>query len=287
MDWVTSMNAAVSYIEARLDGEIDLAELGRIAGCSAYHFQRVFGYMANTTLAEYIRRRRLTRAAFDLQSGGEKVLDTALRYGYDSPTSFARAFQQMHGIAPSQAKSNGSGFVSYPPISFQISILGGSAMNYRIEQKEAFRIVGKKIRTTMEEDKGLKEIPEFWGRIHREGLLAQICPLMDTEPAGVLGVCAGSWENQSAFDYYVGVATTQATPEGMVEYEVPVATWAMFECVGPMPQAIQQLQKRIVAEWLPASGYNYGEAPDIEIYGEGDQGSPNYKSWVWMPVVKK
>lgn len=286
MDWMNKMNEAVAYIERGLDGEIDLAEAGRIAGCSAYHFQRVFGYMANTTLAEYIRRRRLSRAAVELQGSDAKVIDVAMKYGYDSPTAFSRAFAALHGMSPSEARSAAGSFTSYPPLSFQITIQGVHAMNYRIEQLESFKIVGAKLATTTENDRGYAEIPEFWARTAQSGAIPKLCTLMDRQPMGVLGVSQGDW-NKTAFDYYIGVATNQPTPPEFEELVVPAATWAIFESVGPMPGAIQELQKRIVTEWLPSSGYGYAEAPDIEVYGEGDQSAADYRCQVWLPVVKK
>ena len=164
MIWLDRLEQALTYIEQNLEQEISLEELGRIACCSPFHFQRMFSYLAEMPLALYIRRRRMTRAAFDLQKGG-KVLEIALKYGYDSPTSFARAFQSVHGIPPSHAKAQGSQLKAYPRIHFQIQIKGDTEMNYRIEQKEAFRVVGKKITLSADgaEASNLQAIPAFWG----------------------------------------------------------------------------------------------------------------------------
>lgn len=287
MEWIGRMNAAVAYIEANLDGEIDMKEVGRLASCSVYHFQRVFSYMANVTLAEYIRRRRLTRAAFDLQGGAEKVIDIALKYGYDSPTAFNRAFQQLHGMPPSEARADGKSFVAYPPLSFQITIQGVTAMNYRIEQKDAFRVVGMKLATTSENDLSAQEIPAFWEKVAKEGTIPRVCALMDGEPTGLMGICVGSWSQESTFDYLIAATSSKPAPEGMEAYAVPAATWAIFECTGPMPLAMQDMQRRVMTEWLPTSGYEYANAPDIELYSDGDNSKADYKSWIWLPIVKK
>ena len=93
--------------------------------------------------------------------------------------------------------------------------------------------------------------------------------------------------NGKDFDYYIASATDNPVPQNMHEYLVPATTWAIFECIGPMPTAIQELQKRIITEWLPTSGYEYADAPDIEVYPEGDTSSPNYRCEVWLPVIKK
>ena len=108
MEWLKKLGAAVAYIENNLDGEISYDEAARIACCSPYYFQRVFSYVSGVSLAEYIRRRKMTQAAFDLQRTDSMVLDVALKYGYSSPTSFNRAFQKVHGIAPTAARTAGS-----------------------------------------------------------------------------------------------------------------------------------------------------------------------------------
>lgn len=288
MQWLSQLNDAINYLEEHLDDEIDLARVAQIAECSTFHFQRVFSYVAGVPLAEYIRRRRMTRAAFDLQNTEEKVIDIALKYGYDSPTSFNRAFQSIHGVAPTAARAGGIALKAYPPISFKITIKGEAEMNYRIEKKDAFRIVGPKITAnhSPESEEGFTVVPKFWGRATAEGLVPKLCMQMDSDPKGVLGVSVGDWANGTNFDYYIAVASTQPAPEGMEEYEVPACTWAIFECKGAMPDAMQNLQRRIVTEWLPTSGYKYADAPDIEQYCEGDQRSDDYVCWVWLPVEK-
>lgn len=141
MDWLKNWNEALDYLERNLNGEIRLEELGQLAGCSVYHFQRMFSYLAGVPLTEYIRRRRMTLAASDLRAG-ERVLDVAQRYGYDSPTAFNRAFQSVHGVAPSLAKQDGVRLKAFPCIRFKFVVKGDTEMEYQVVQKEAFRIVG-------------------------------------------------------------------------------------------------------------------------------------------------
>lgn len=290
MDWLKRMNEAIGYIEENLEGKIDYLAVAQKACCSSYHFQRMFSYMAEVPLSEYIRRRRLSCAAFDLQNTEDKVIDIALKYGYDSPTAFTRAFQNLHGITPNAAREEGVMLKAYPPISFQISIKGASVMNYKIEKKEAFRIVGPKLSTTMENSVCFEDIPKFWNETAMSGKIAQLGSMIDQAPFGMLGVSACDSESMgaiSAFDYYIAAPTSKAVPDGMEEFTVPAATWAVFECIGPMPGAIQEMQKRITTEWLPTSGYEYGSAPDIEVYYDKDGTKPDTRSEVWIPVVKK
>lgn len=285
MEWLDRLNQAIGYIEKNLDNEIDYAQLARIACCSTFHFQRMFSYIANVPLSEYIRRRRMSSAAFELQNSDRKIIDLSLKYGYESPTAFNRAFQNVHGISPSAARAEGVSLKAYPRINFQITIKGDVEMNYRIEKKEAFRIVGVMEHLDMPVEESMERVPQFWAETFRNGMFEVVCKLSNQEPCGVLGV--STCMNGKDFDYYIACATDRKAPKDTVEYVIPAATWAIFDCVGPMPQAIQELQKRVVTEWLPTSGYEYADAPDIEVYPEGDTLSQDYKSEIWLPVVKK
>lgn len=162
MDSLKSMNRALKYIEENLTNDIDFKEVAKLAFCSEYHFKRMFSFLAGVSLSEYIRRRRLTLAAFELKDSNVKVIDIAIKYSYKSPDSFARAFQHLHGIRPSEARNNGHSLKAYPPMTFQLSIKGGSEMNYRIEEKEAFRIVGIKKRVPIIFKGVNPEIASMW-----------------------------------------------------------------------------------------------------------------------------
>lgn len=288
MDWLSNLNEALTYIEQNLDNEIDLNHVAKTACCSSFHFQRMFSYMAGVPLSEYIRRRRMTKAAFDLQNSEQKIVDIALKYGYDSPTAFNRAFQSVHGVAPSVARREGINLKAYQPISFKISIRGEVEMNYRIETKDAFRIAGCKLTVPNSPDnaEAFSRIPKFWQESAQKGVIPELCKLMDGQLPGILGVCVGDWEKDSFFDYYIAVSSKESLPAGMHEYMVPASTWAIFECKGPMPTAIQKMQERIMTEWFPSSGYQYADAPDIEVYSDGDNTAQDYTCWIWVPVKK-
>ncbi len=281
MEWITQMNRAIAYIESKLTEEIDYEELGRAACCSSYQFQRMFGYIAGLPLSEYVRRRKMSRAAEDLQNG-EKVLDVALRYGYSSPTAFSRAFQSVHGLNPSQVKQETAVVKSYLPLTFKLTIKGASEMNYRIEKKEEFRVVGLSCPMNNELEENFKNIPLFWDKVVEDGSLEQLERLADaSSPKGLLGVCSCIGE-ESNWKYYIAVASAQSV-EGMEEYEVPAATWAIFSgsCgEEQLSKAIQDLGQRVITEWLPSSGYSYGTGPDLEVY----LNDTDFE--IWIPVVK-
>lgn len=281
MEWIERLNDAVGYIEEHLTEEIDYERLGKIACCSSYHFQRMFTYMAGVPLSEYIRRRRMSLAAVDLQSTGIKIIDVAGKYGYNSPTAFNRAFQSVHGIAPSAVKNEGVSVKSFPPVSFKIIVKGVEEMNYRIETKAAFRIVGVSVPLEKDIEKNFAVIPRKWQETAVNGTLQKLTGLMDTQPMGVLGV--STCNDTEPWRYYIAVSSSQ-TDKDLEEYTVPAATWAVFPGAGTN-QSIQELERRIVTEWLPTSGYEYGNAPDVEVYLNPDPQNAQYE--VWIPVVRK
>lgn len=280
MEWIDRLNEAMEYIEAHLTDKIDYGRLSQIACCSSYHFQRMFAYMAGIPLSEYIRRRRMSLAAVDLRNG-EKIIDVAHKYGYSSPTAFNRAFQTVQGIAPSLVKNESVMIKSFPPISFKITVKGVEEMNYRIETKEAFRIVGVSVPLEKEIEKNFAVIPGKWQEISMNNTLQKLIQMMDTPPMGVLGV--STCNDEEPWRYYIAVSTSKDA-DGLEEYIVPAATWAVFEGSGTN-QSIQELERRIVTEWLPTSGYEYGNAPDVEVYLNPDPQNAQYE--VWIPVVKK
>lgn len=281
MEWVDRLNESINYIEEHLTSEIDYEQLGRIACCSAYHFQRMFTYMADVTLSEYIRRRKMSLAAVDLQSGDEKVIVIAEKYGYHSPTAFNRAFQSVHGVAPSAVKGEGVSVKSFPPITFTVAVKGAEEMNYRIETKEAFRIIGVSAPLERELEKNFATVPQMWERVSTDGTIEKLAGMMDAQPMGLLGVCACNDEEQ--WKYYIAVSSTKKSDE-FEEYMVPASTWAVFSGTGTN-QSIQELEQRIIREWLPTSGYEYANAPDIEVYLNPDPQNAQYE--VWIPVTKK
>ena len=282
MEWLDRMNDVLTYLEANLDGEIDLEQAAQLAACSQFHFQRMFTYIAGVPLSEYLRRRRMTLAALELAGGNVKVIDLALRYGYDSPTAFNRAFQSVHGVPPSRARDSGVRLTAYPRISFTLTVKGETSMNYRIETLEAFRIVGLKVTLPMDVEQSFAQVPLFWQQSAPR--VPEMMPLMNGTPKGLLGVSACM--SGETFDYFIAVASDAPVPQGMAESTVPACTWAIFDCVGAIPDALQTLQKRIVTEWLPTSGYEYANAPDIEVYFEGNQFSPDYRCEAWLPIKK-
>ncbi|MHC5227934.1 AraC family transcriptional regulator [Enterococcus sp. LJL99] len=283
MEWIDDLNDVMTYIEKHLTDEISYDELAKLAHCSTYHFQRMFSYMAGVPLSEYIRRRRMSLAAVDLQTTDMKVIDIALKYGYNSPTAFNRAFKTIHQISPSETRNNVVVLSSFPPLEFTLSFKGVEKMNYRIEEKNELRIVGISEALSKNIEENFEVVPKIWNEFASQGILAQLIPLMNNELPGVLGVSACFTEEK--WRYYLAVTSDTPCPEGLEEYTIPAFTWAVFSGSGAMPTAIQELEKRIVTEWLPTSGYEYANGPDIEVYLTPDPADSVFE--VWIPVTKK
>lgn len=296
MDWLDRVNGAIKYIEENLAGEIDYKAAARIACCTEYQFQRMFSFITDIPLSEYIRRRRLTLAAFELQNTDVRIIDLALKYGYDSPVSFARAFRRLHGVNPASARENGTNLKAYPPISFHISIKGDVEMNYRIEDKNAFSVFGVEEIFTTENGENLRKIPEFWNRVLEDGTIDRIeaaSGLKCDGTPGIMPVNAVMCHREtggSTFPYMICALTPKSgVPEEFTSVQIPALTWAIFTSDEYTPdkttETIQKLWKRIYSDWFPTSGYEHGNGPEFEMYGSSGKGMKYCE--VWIPVVKR
>lgn len=222
-------------------------------------------------------------------NNGKIYLEIALKYGYESPESFTRAFSKFHGITPSEAKKNGSKLKSFSRLSVKITLSGGSMMDYKIVEKEAFEIIEKVEAHSIENDVNAKSIPDFWTKSHNDGTVKTLLE-NTTDRTFIFGVCYGNNSDcTKTFDYSIGAVYNQKTtvPKGFRKNIIPARTWAIFECKGAMPKAMQDMWHKITSEFFPTSGYQPTYEMDIEAYTEGDMGGSDYRSEIWIPVVKK
>jgi AraC family transcriptional regulator len=302
MDWLERMNEAITYIEDHLTGEIDFDKVARTACCSSYHFQRMFSFITGVPLSEYIRRRRLTLAAFELQTGGARVIELAGKYGYDSPNSFTRAFEKLHGISPSSARSAGTRLKAFPRLSFHISIKGDMEMDYRIEQRPAFSVFGKSITVSVVDGECYRQIPEFWLKCVEDGTMERILKAASGGETATLrgeifgndkmllnAVMFGHESQTGTFKYMVCQNVPQSgVPDGFETLRVPPLTWAVFPTERhPADQTtgkIQAIWQRVYPEWFPTSGYEHADGPDFELYHHAGDGQ--FIAEVWVPVQK-
>ena len=202
MDWLNAMNNAVEYMEANITEKLDIEKVAKIALSSTFHFQRMYHMITGVTIAEYIRRRRLTLAAQDIISG-EKIINVAYKYGYETPEAFTKAFGKMYGISPSAAREPGANLKAYPKLSFHISIKGDKDMNYKIFDKESFTVIGKQTRITMTCEKNFNQVPKFWDDCIKDGSYQWISSKADK--LGVLGVSKDFDKYKDEFNYMIAI----------------------------------------------------------------------------------
>ncbi|SHF08353.1 AraC family transcriptional regulator [Fodinibius roseus] len=290
MDWLDKMNGAMNYIEDNLTTEIDYWEIARSACCSEYHLRRMFPFITGVSLSEYIRRRRLSLAAFELNSNNIAVRDVATKYGYSSPDAFTRAFKNWHGITPSDARKHGEQLKAYPRMIFHLSIEGGVEMNYRIEEKNTFNIVGIMKRVPIVFEGPNPEIESMWKELD-EQQLARLKELSNVDPKGIISASTnfseGRMEEEGELDHYIGVATTNKAGDNFAQLTVPVSTWAVFESIGSFPETLQETWGRIYSEWFPTSNYELAKGPEMLWNENKDTDSATFKSEIWIPVSEK
>lgn len=288
MNTLSQFNDAMRYIEENLTEEINIDYLAQVAGCSKYHFSRMFSFLAGIPLSEYIRKRKLTVAGLSLSSNQEKIIDVALRFGYESPEAFSKAFLAMHGVSPSQARKNKTQLKAFPPMTFQLSIKGGIEMDYRIVEKPSFNIVGFKKQVSLQ-FKGVNTQVESLVKNLTPEIIGELKSLCNIEPKGMLSVSTNFSDRiveGSTHDQYLGVATTMDFPKNYEVLDVPASTWAVFSAVGKFPDALQDTWSKIYSEWLPSSQYELIQGPEMLWNGSPDTTKSDYKSEIWIPVKK-
>lgn len=292
MDWITGIQRSIDYVEDHIMEPIDYEEVAKRAYSSSFHFQRVFSILCGFTLGEYIRFRRLSLAGSELTSSDAKVIDVALKYGYDTPESFSRAFTRFHGIAPSQVKNNHVILKSFSRLSVKLILNGGNTMDYRIETKDAFKLVMKKKQVTRNQELTAAEISQFWQQCGMDGTIPALCKYIPKENIFnncIVGASFGKDATSQEFPYAIGAMYNGAPIEEadfLVE-EIPAHTYVVFPCVGKMPESFQKLYQQIYSEFFPASEYQPCGGTDFEAYPSADVFAPDYRCEIWVAVEKK
>ena len=290
MDWITGISKAIDYIEEHITEPTDYARAAKEACSSPFNFQRVFALLCGYTLGDYVRMRRLTLAGEDLLSTDAKVIDVALKYGYDSPESFSRAFTRFHGVSPSAVRK-GAAIRSFSRICVKLILTGGSIMEYRIEKKQAAKIICRRREFTKPgDDYTNREIPEFWNECGRDGSIQKLCGYIkdSAQFKGLLGVCFSTEMTDSGFPYGIGAEYDgESDPQDFEIVEIPAYTYAVFTVRGRMPDAFRETYRKICTEFFPQSGYEYGNGVEIEAYPSADVQNPDYTCEIWIAVKPK
>lgn len=290
MDWITGISKAIDYIEEHITEPTDYARAAKEACSSPFNFQRVFALLCGYTLGDYVRMRRLTLAGEELLSTDAKVIDVALKYGYDSPESFSRAFTRFHGVSPSAVRK-GAAIRSFSRICVKLILTGGSIMEYRIEKKQAANIICRRREFTKPgDDYTNREIPEFWNECGRDGSIQKLCGYIKDSARfkGLLGVCFSTEMTDSGFPYGIGAEYDgESDPQDFEIVEIPAYTYAVFTVRGKMPDAFRETYRKICTEFFPQSGYEYGNGVEIEVYPSADVQNPDYTCEIWIAVKPK
>lgn len=288
MSWIVGVQRAINYMEDHMKEELDYGKIADEANCSSYYFQKIFHILCGMSVGEYIRSRRLSLAGTEIIRSNKKIIDIALEYGYESPESFTRAFREFHSVSPSEARKHKGGLRLFSRLSVQIIVKGGSLMdNYTIVEKDAFHVLERVEVHSISREENKNTIPDFWERAHQDGTVGKLLELTH-DKSYIYGICYGNTtEDNQTFEYGIA-AKYHGThiPEGFRIREIPARTWLVFDCVGPMPQAIQEMFHHIVTEFLPGSEYQPTYEFDIEAYSAGTMNAADYQSQIWIPVEK-
>lgn len=279
------MNKVMDYIEENLDGVINMDEAAAIMCQSTVSFQRIFSIVMDISIFEYIRKRRMTLAAFEMQNSRSKVIEVAMKYGYESPEAFTRAFKEIHGVSPSVARKEGTQLKMFPRISFLLTVKGDVEMDYRIEKRDAVKIYGIERIFTTEGGKNLVEIPAFWKNSMEDGQLENLIQSTNNTQKHVNAVCQYREIEGNKFPYMLFVfQNNQCDTEGYIEIEIPAGTWAIFKSethtMEQTSEVIQSLTRRIYTDWLPTASYEKEDGYELEMYYDTDDGKCYCETWI-------
>ncbi len=275
--WNEGITNAITYIEENLTEALDINKIADKVNVSSFYFQKIFNVLCGFTVGEYIRNRRLTLAAQELCSTNTKVIDVALKYGYDSPDSFARAFTNFHGINPSAAREYGSKLNSFAPLIIKLTLEGGTMLEYKIVEKSQFTVMGKSRKFEIET--AYNDIPKFWNEHMESNDSKVVC--------GMYGICIDS--DTKSFDYMIAdnYIPWNEVPKGYETKVIPASTWAIFPCHGALPKALQDVNTKIWSEWMPScKAYKLAGNYNIEMYTPPCENPNDNYNEIWIPVEK-
>lgn len=284
MEWIESIREAITYIEENITEELSISEVANKVNISPFYFQKGFAMLCGYSLSEYIKKRRLSLAGSEVVSTNEKIIDLSIKYGYDSPDSFTKAFSRFHGVTPSEVRRGKAMVKSFAPLKIKFSLEGGFIMEYKIVEKDEFKVVG--VGGKFKYESAVRDIQGFWSEYNSKS---------ERPVCGMYGINMDETMGGSEFEYYIADNFTEekAAKEGCVVKTIPKFTWAIFPCHGNCQVAMPEVNKKIFSEWLPnnkdyeiAAGYNIEMYSDPSEYKNGVL-DDNYYSEVWIPVKRK
>ncbi|MBP5221843.1 MAG: AraC family transcriptional regulator [Lachnospiraceae bacterium] len=296
MEWIAAMQQAIAYLEEHLLEEVNYEDAAKYVHTSSYEFHRAFSFLTGMTANAYIRSRRLSLAAREIVETDARITDIALKYGYETPESFTKAFTRFHGIAPKMAREEAAKLCLFNPLVIKITVEGGKRMDYRIVQtkEQKFIAVVKSFRNEIINDDDNHDIPDFWTECQKKDFIKRLCGLRPDGKRDLYGLCSPTKEGAETFDYGIGVLldkeTAEYDPEEMEKegyrvWDVKPGTYVVFDCIGENGDCISETWEKFYKEFLPQMGYEAEAETDYEIYYE--KGRSGLLCELWIPVRKK
>ncbi len=285
MEWAEAIGEAVKFMESHITENITMYEVAKQVNISPFYFQKGFSILCGYSIAEYIRNRRMALAGEELITSNITVMELAMKYGYDSPDSFTKAFSRFHGSTPLAVRKNKSMIKTFAPLKLTISLKGGYRMDYKIIKKEAFTVLGASKEFSYENAK--QEVPLFWQEHYSSGRGNYV--------GGMFGINIDPQMGNETFEYLIADIYNPALdiPEGLIVKTIPALTWAVFPCRGALPDSLEDVNTKIFSEWLPAlQDYEFAAGYCVEMYDAPDKypggtNDENYYTEIWIPVKKK
>ncbi len=286
---------AICYMEEHICENISYVEVAESVHMSNYNFHRTFSFIVGMTANEYIRKRRLTLAAIELQTTEISVIDVAYKYGYQSPESFSKAFLRFHGSTPKQAKKKGAKLHLFNPLVIKITLKGGSIMDYRVEHGERQRFIAlvKAFPNEIINDDNDHSIPDFWAECYEKDLIEPMKLLRAEGRRDLYGLCSPTKDGETHFNYGIGIVIDENTDitkledfirNGYSVWETEPVDYVVFKCFGSDGDCISETWSKFFKEFVPQTGYTQTDDTDYEIYFENSE--DNLFCELWIPVRK-
>jgi len=284
VNWNESISKAIEYIENNLTNDITIEDISNYSYISPFYFQKGFAMLCGYSISEYIRNRKLSLAGYELLNTNNKIIDIALKYGYDSPDSFTKAFTRFHGCTPTAVRKGGK-IKEFAPLKINVILKGGYTVEYTLEEKESFKVVG--LKSNIKYETANIDIPRIWTTFFKKYPFSKVKPKYAVNFDDTMG--------NNTFAYMLGddYEENSAIPKGLEIMEIPKFTWAKFTCVGSANIKMPETNKKIFTEWLPnsndyeiAAGYNIEMYSNPKDYKKGIN-DEEYYSEIWIPIKKK
>ena len=285
LNWIESISRAIEYIENNLTNDLKMEDIASYSYISSFYFQKGFSIICGYGVGEYIKNRRLSMAGKEVLNTNKRIIDIAMEYCYDSQDSFTKAFKRFHGFTPTEVRNNGATIKDFAPLKVNLILKGGYIMEYKIKEKEAFKVIG--LKESFKYESAEQNVPKLWKNFFMKSSFSKINAKyainIDTTLSGEL------------FDYVIGddYNSVEKIPKDFEIIEIPKLTWAIFPCIGKASESIREINQKIFKEWLPnsndyeiAAGYNIEMYSNPKDYKKGVD-DEKYYSEVWIPIKKK